>query len=105
MKQLSAEEVLALVQAGEDDALVGCYETETVEFKGEYRLTEQSERWELAKDVAALPNADGGIIVVGVRTRLDQDRAGQRAQRCSHRPLPNRRPGRHARQAGRGLEH
>jgi hypothetical protein len=79
------EQVLVVLDAEEDDRLVGCFETDDVEFKGVYRLHEESEKWELAKDVAAFPNANGGVIVVGVLTKEDPDSAEDRVERV--RPI------------------
>jgi hypothetical protein len=36
-----------------------------------YQLSQQYQKQELAKDVAALANAEGGIILLGVRTERD----------------------------------
>jgi hypothetical protein len=51
------------------DDLLGCEEGPELEFKGEpYRLDEDTQKFELAKDVSAMANAHGGVIVIGVRT-------------------------------------
>ncbi len=80
------DEILRALEHGQEEQLIGCYETDQVEFKGQYHLAQPKERWELAKDVAALGNAGGGVIVVGVTTELDPDRAEDRA--TGLRPLP-----------------
>lgn len=51
--------------------LIGVMESQHVEFKrGWYRLSDdEREKWELAKDIGAMANAGGGIIVRGVVTR------------------------------------
>lgn len=62
-------EIVALLEGRQDDELVGMEEAVWLDFKGApYRLDERREQWELAKDVAALANATGGIIVLGVHT-------------------------------------
>jgi hypothetical protein len=51
------------------DEFLACEEDIELEFKGEpYRLDEDTQKFELAKDVSAMANADGGVIVIGVRT-------------------------------------
>lgn len=87
MKQLTPEQILALLDAEDRDAeMVGCFETPTVDFKGEYRLMEKSQKWELAKDVSAFGNSGGGLIVVGVLTEPDEDRAEDKVVRV--KPVP-----------------
>ncbi|MEP7367805.1 MAG: ATP-binding protein, partial [Acidobacteriota bacterium] len=50
--------------------LIGSVEDEAIEFKAEtYRLGTDSGKQELAKDITALANAGGGIILVGVKTQ------------------------------------
>jgi predicted HTH transcriptional regulator len=71
---MTREEALAILGQGEFDRFVGTAEGLELEFKSEpYRLDEDSQKFELAKDVSALANAAGGIIVIGLRT--DQDDA------------------------------
>jgi len=49
--------------------LIGTNEQDWLEFKSApYRIEEPQQRWELAKDVAALANHKGGCIVIGVKT-------------------------------------
>ena len=65
-----AETTPDLIRAGQAQALIGTYESEWLEAKAApYRLEEHAEAFELAKDVAALANADGGIIVIGAQTK------------------------------------
>ncbi len=46
---------------------IGCPESAQLDFKeGWYRLDEDREKWELAKDVAAMANSAGGYIIRGV---------------------------------------
>jgi hypothetical protein len=46
------------------------FESDWLEAKpAPYRLDKEAEAFELAKDVAALANAAGGIIVIGARTK------------------------------------
>jgi hypothetical protein len=87
--QLDTDEVLAVLEDGsQDDRLVGVYEAESLDFKGSpYRLVEPREQWELAKDVAALANRGGGLIVVGVQTIKDPARDEEHASKVA--PFPH----------------
>ena len=49
--------------------ILGTPESTWIDFKKEpYRLDTFKGRWEYVKDVAALANANGGCVVVGVKT-------------------------------------
>lgn len=67
------ELIVALSQWHENpDELIGVPETREIEFKAEpYRLQENIQKLEFAKDVSAMANGAGGIIVLGVRTEPD----------------------------------
>lgn len=63
-----------LVRAGHARALIGTYESVWLEAKAApYRLAREADSYELAKDVAALANAAGGIIVIGAKTKSRPD--------------------------------
>jgi len=79
-------EILTSITERRDDEIVGAYESQSVDFKGTYRLAEPSEKWELAKDIAAFANAGGGLIAVGFTTVMDVDRAEERVSDV--RPIP-----------------
>jgi hypothetical protein len=67
---LSRDTTKRLLDAGLSEALVGQPEGEWLDAKrAPYRLDEESQEFELAKDVAALANADGGLIIIGMKTR------------------------------------
>jgi Putative DNA-binding domain len=69
---MTREEALAILAGGNFDQFVGTPEGLEVEFKREpYRLEQGDQKFELAKDVSALANAAGGVIVIGVRTERD----------------------------------
>jgi hypothetical protein len=71
----SAGEVIAALEAGQDESVLGTFETSELDFKGApYRLAEEREQWELAKDVAALANVGHGALVIGVQTTKDPSR-------------------------------
>ena len=58
--------------AGMPELLAGTRECAWLDAKGQpYQLDQPRSSAELAKDVAALANASGGIIVIGLRTRRD----------------------------------
>ena len=64
---MTREEALAILAGGDFDGFVGVTEGLEVEFKREpYRMGQDSQKFELAKDVSALANAGGGVIVIGV---------------------------------------
>jgi hypothetical protein len=75
----SVEDILAVLDAGDDGALRGVYESATLDFKGAYHFGDDRERWEFGKDVAAMANGDGGVIVVGVHTEPDPAQDEERA--------------------------
>jgi predicted HTH transcriptional regulator len=58
--------------SGDFNQFIDAPEGLEIEFKGEpYRLEQDSQKFELAKDVSALANAAGGLIVIGARTQRD----------------------------------
>ena len=69
---MTREEALEILMSGEFDQFVGVRESIEVEFKREpYRLEQDDQKFELAKDASAMANAAGGVIVIGVRTQRD----------------------------------
>jgi hypothetical protein len=73
---MTREEALAILASGDFDQFVRARESLEVEFKSEpYRMEQESQRFELAKDVSALANAAGGVIVIGVQTQRDDEAA------------------------------
>lgn len=68
----SAELMEALTSERPQD-LLGTHEAAWVDFKRDaYDLRSPRDKWELAKDVAALANADGGLLVCGVNALREQ---------------------------------
>jgi len=68
------EDVLAALERGEPDRLLGTPETAQICFRGHpYALETGIGVWELARAVADLANVSGGVIVVGVRTAAAED--------------------------------
>ena len=72
---MTRAEVLDVLASGNFEPLVGLAETIDVEFKGQpYQIVDHdSQKFELAKDVSALANASGGVIVIGVQTERDNE--------------------------------
>jgi hypothetical protein len=59
-----------VIKARHPELLVGMFENEWLDTKSApYRLDEKSEQYELAKDVASFANADGGLILLGAKTK------------------------------------
>jgi hypothetical protein len=68
---VTPEVALNLVQGGHAGALVGQPESQWLEAKGEpWRLGTPSGNAELAKDLSALANAQGGLIVIPAKTTI-----------------------------------
>ena len=67
---LTREKTEAIVEAGNWLGLVGEIESDFLECKGTpYDLANESHRLELAKDVSALANAEGGLLLLGISTK------------------------------------
>lgn len=60
-----------LVKSGRAELLVGIYESDWLEAKAAPYLDSTTGEMELAKDVAALANAGGGLILIGLKTKRD----------------------------------
>ena len=87
-KLLDAAEVLSALESGRPTDLIGARETQAVEFKAErYRLEDERQKFELAKDVSALANSVGGVIVIGIRTRKADTHSWDTAAETS--PVPS----------------
>jgi Putative DNA-binding domain len=71
---MDREQVLLILDGGDFAPLLGVREDLEVEFKRQpYRLDAEGERFELAKDVCAMANAAGGVIVIGVQTERREE--------------------------------
>lgn len=71
---MTRAEALAILEGGDFEQFVGTPEMLEVEFKREpYRVDDDSQRFELAKDVSALANASGGVVIIGVQTQRDDE--------------------------------
>lgn len=68
----SVHDVLEKLLVGQFDALIGLPESEWLEAKpSPYVLDTTKQKLELAKDVSALANAVGGVLVLGFDTVRD----------------------------------
>jgi Putative DNA-binding domain len=71
-KNLTLDQVRVILEKGDFNELVGAVENEWLECKAApYQLDKDHQRQELAKDVAGLANAGGGIILIGIKTERD----------------------------------
>lgn len=69
---LTIEEIVSLLESGGLNDLLGVMEDDHLECKAApYRLGQDREKMELAKDVSALANAHGGIILIGPQTERE----------------------------------
>ena len=66
-KITSLEDVNALIAAGVEESTI-------LEYKSEIDITNAKWKSEMAKDVSAMANANGGIIIYGVKEFDDEDR-------------------------------
>src|SRR5215469_10027396 len=81
---LTVEEILEILKSSKFDALIGSIESANLEAKGiPYQLSAgDPQKHELAKDVAALANANGGIILLGFRTAKNPNTAEESIDAC-----------------------
>lgn len=88
-KELNPQEIRKILESKEYHKLVGIVETEGVEFKGEpYRVDNNLQKQELAKDVSGLANSKGGVIVIGVKTEKHPSLPHEQAIEVSPFPIP-----------------
>lgn len=67
--ELNLEALEALIKRGDFEELKGKYENAYFDCKSEvYLLNYDNAKYELAKDVAAFANAQGGFILIGIKT-------------------------------------
>jgi hypothetical protein len=68
--QLDSNRIREILESGDFAGLHGVVEDEHLECKGQpYDLISDTSKRELAKDVSSFANADGGLIVIGIRTK------------------------------------
>jgi len=84
----SPKEVLEKLEAGDFAALVGLVESHWLDAKETpYILDTQKQKLELAKDVTAMANAAGGIIVIGYDCEKEPTTSGERICEVKEFPL------------------
>ena len=75
----NVEGILEKLFEGDFDSILGAVESSWLEAKGgPYILQNDRQKLELAKDVTALANSNGGIILIGFETVRDLNAAGER---------------------------
>ena len=81
---MTVEEILRALESGNFESLIGLVENAETEAKGApYQLSlGDAQKHELAKDVSALANADGGIILLGFRTAKDDLNPVEKIEEC-----------------------
>lgn len=68
MGRLDRDFVISALQNARFDELVGEFENEWLECKGQpYDLTREDQKLELAKDITGLANAGGGLLLLSSR--------------------------------------
>ncbi len=88
-KQLTLEAIEDILSRKAIEEFVDASENEIIEFKGEpYRLEDDQQKTELAKDLTTFANTTGGFIVLGVKTGRIPDHPADVAQEL--RPIPRR---------------
>lgn len=76
-RRSSVDEIVRICTSGELHALIGISEDQHIEFKQQLDLSQVKDKHKLAKAIASLANADGGIVLIGItrgrdgRTRRD----------------------------------
>ncbi len=83
VKRLRIEEITKILLAGNFDDLIDVVEDAQIEAKrSPYQLSHDGQKQELAKDVSALGNGAGGIILIGFETRKDNLNAVEAITLC-----------------------
>ena len=86
---LTRDQVQVILDSGDFDALIGAVENDWLECKAApYRTKEEHQKLELAKDVSALANASGGIILIGLKTQREPTHFGDQIREA--RSFPQR---------------
>lgn len=71
-RYLDPAEIAEILRSGDFSRLIGGIEHDHLECESApYNLNEDRDKMELAKDVSALANADGGIVLIGIQTERE----------------------------------
>jgi predicted HTH transcriptional regulator len=82
---LTLERLESIIQSGDFINLLGESESGIFDCKSEiYTLTDELSKYELAKDVSSFANANGGYILVGVKTTKSEKGIVMRLQKFGH---------------------
>lgn len=82
------KEVLEKLETGDFDALIGLMECEWLDAKETpYHLDTSKQKLEIAKDVTAMANASGGIIVIGFDCEKQLTTAGEQISKVNWFPI------------------
>jgi predicted HTH transcriptional regulator len=69
---MRVDNIFEILKARNFQELVGIAESLCLDCKSEpYRLVDEKGRHELAKDVSAFANSDGGVLLIGLKTRKE----------------------------------
>jgi predicted HTH transcriptional regulator len=86
-KTFAISEVDAILGSGRFEELLGGVEDGHLECKAApYQLDQDRQKMELAKDVSALANVDGGILLIGVQTERNPIHFGDEIRRIGDFP-------------------
>lgn len=84
----SHTELVVALQEGRAEEVLGTPEDLTLDFKRQpYDLINPAKKWELAKDVAGMANAQGGLIVLGIATATADNETREVAHELRPAPL------------------
>lgn len=79
-------DLIIALERGQFDLVIETQEANWIDFKeAPYQIEHRRQKWELAKDVAAIANSQGGIIVMGYRTKRPENALVDIA--IEHRPI------------------
>jgi hypothetical protein len=88
-KNIEPDQVRAILASGHFEDLIGAIEDQRLECKvAPYLLQHEHQKQELAKDVCALANAEGGINLIGVKTERNAVHFGDEITEIHPLPQP-----------------